>query len=62
MMSGEVKGEITYTIAVKVIDWEENLGLGSENNRGKKFHPGDGGFIASFSDGTVTNDKWKAQF
>ncbi len=50
-----------YTIAVKVIDWEENLGLGSENNRGKKFHPGDGGFIASFSDGTVTNNKWKAQ-
>ncbi|WP_055437698.1 hypothetical protein [Lacinutrix algicola] len=50
-----------YTIALKVIDWEENLGLGSENNRGKKFHPGDGGFIASFSDGTVTNNKWKAQ-
>ncbi len=50
-----------YTIAVKVIDWEENLGLGSENNRGKKFHPGDGGFIASFSDGTITNNKWKAQ-
>lgn len=50
-----------YTIAVKVIDWEENLGLGSENNRGKNFHPGDGGFIASFSDGTVTDDKWKAQ-
>lgn len=50
-----------YSIAVKLIDWEENLGLGSENNRGKKFHPGDGGFIASFSDGTVTNADWKAQ-
>ncbi|MEZ9925377.1 hypothetical protein AB4365_15235 [Vibrio breoganii] len=50
-----------YTIAVKVIDWEENLGLGSENNRGKAFHPGDGGFIASFSDGTVTNADWQAQ-
>ncbi|MEE1672699.1 hypothetical protein SNR37_002109 [Agarivorans aestuarii] len=50
-----------YTIAVKVIDWEENLGLGSENNRGKDFHPGDGGFIASFSDGTVTNADWLAQ-
>lgn len=50
-----------YTIAVKLIDWEENLGLGSEKNRGKDFHPGDGGFIASFSDGTVTNNKWKAQ-
>ena len=55
------KVKAPYTIAVKVIDWEENLGLGSENNRGKNFHPGDGGFIASFSDGTVTNDKWKAQ-
>jgi hypothetical protein len=50
-----------YTIAVKVIDWEENLGLGSEENRGKAYHPGDGGFIASFSDGTVTNGDWKAQ-
>tara|TARA_R110001583_G_scaffold16561_18_gene67941 strand:- start:4285 stop:5202 length:918 start_codon:yes stop_codon:yes gene_type:complete len=50
-----------YTIAVKVIDWEENLGLGSESNRGKQYHPGDGGFIASFSDGTVTNGDWLAQ-
>ncbi|WP_051563768.1 hypothetical protein [Enterovibrio calviensis] len=50
-----------YTIAIKAIDWEENLGLGSENNRGKKYHAGDGGFIASFSDGTVTNADWKAQ-
>lgn len=50
-----------YTIAVKVIDWEENLGLGTENNRGKDYHPGDGGFIASFSDGTVTGSDWKAQ-
>ncbi|WP_413699430.1 hypothetical protein ACLKMH_18485 [Psychromonas sp. KJ10-10] len=50
-----------YTIAVKVIDWEENLGLGSESNRGSKYHPGDGGFIASFSDGTVTSGDWLAQ-
>ncbi|MBE8607658.1 hypothetical protein [Vibrio sp. OPT10] len=50
-----------YTIAVKVIDWEESLGLGTEDNRGKAFHPGDGGFIASFSDGTVTGSDWQAQ-
>ncbi|WP_295895075.1 hypothetical protein [uncultured Vibrio sp.] len=50
-----------YTIAVKVIDWEENLGLGTEDNRGKAYHPGDGGFIASFSDGTVTGSDWQAQ-
>lgn len=50
-----------YTIAVKVIDWEEHLGVGTENNRGKDYHPGDGGFIASFSDSTVTNANWRAQ-
>ncbi|WP_186175863.1 hypothetical protein [Vibrio jasicida] len=50
-----------YTIAVKVIDWEENLGLCTEDNRGKAYHPGDGGFIASFSDGTVTSSDWQAQ-
>ncbi|MGB5445024.1 MAG: hypothetical protein WBM99_05880 [Psychromonas sp.] len=50
-----------YNIAVKLVDWEENLGLGSESNRGKKYHAGDGGFIASFSDGTVTNNHWFAQ-
>jgi hypothetical protein len=50
-----------YTIAVKLVDWEENLGLGSENNNGNPYHPGDGGFIAKFSDGTVTDTSWKAQ-
>lgn len=53
--------EKPYTIALRLIDWEENLGLGSERNRGSDFHPGDGGVIASFSDGTITNDQWKAQ-
>jgi hypothetical protein len=50
-----------YTIAVKLVDWEENPGLGSEINMGNNFHPGDGGFIAQFSDGTVTDSNWKAQ-
>lgn len=50
-----------YDMAVKVVDWEEHSGLGSENNRGKRFHPGDGGFIASFSDGAVTSANWHAQ-
>lgn len=54
------------TIAIKVVDWEENLGLGSENNRGKKFHPGDGGFVAQFqtADGetvAITDASWRAQ-
>ena len=50
-----------YTIAMKLVDWEENLGLGSENNNGNLYHSGDGGLIAVFSDGTVTDATWKAQ-
>ena len=50
-----------YTIAFKLVDWEENLGLGSENNNGNLFHAGDGGFIAYFSDGIITDQNWKAQ-
>lgn len=55
----KAKRPITY--AVKLVDWEENLGIGSELNGGDPYHPGDGGFCASFSDGTVTNGNWKAQ-
>jgi hypothetical protein len=47
--------------AIKLVDWEENLGTGTENNGGDPYHAGDGGFIASFSDGTVTSTAWKAQ-
>ncbi|TCS43275.1 hypothetical protein [Reinekea marinisedimentorum] len=50
-----------YDIAFKLIDWEENLGIGSEAGRGSRYSPGDGGIIASFSDGTVTGADWKAQ-
>lgn len=55
----KAKRPIKY--AIKLIDWEENLGIGSELNGGNSFYPGDGGFIAKFSDGTVTNANWKAQ-
>jgi hypothetical protein len=54
----KAKRPITY--AVKLVDWEENLGLGTERGR-SPFHPGDGGFIARFSDGTQTDSSWKAQ-
>lgn len=47
--------------ALKLIDWEENLGIGSELNGSNAFYPGDGGFVAKFSDGTVTSNQWKAQ-
>jgi hypothetical protein len=50
-----------YTYALKAVDWEERLGLGMETNRGNDWHAGDGGLIARFSDGTVTDGTWKAQ-
>lgn len=55
----KAKRPITY--AVKLVDWEENLGLGTELNGANPYHAGDGGFMASFSDGTVTDNRWKAQ-
>jgi hypothetical protein len=55
-----------FTIAMKLVDWEENSGLGSEANRGQAFHPGDGGMVAVFKDAsgdiiTTTDANWKAQ-
>lgn len=52
------KRPVTY--AVKLIDWEEHLGLGTERGR-TPYHAGDAGFIARFSDGTITDSSWKAQ-
>jgi hypothetical protein len=55
-----------YTVAIMGVDWDEHLGLGMElfPSSGPKqnpWHPGDGGIIAKFSDGTVTDSTWKAQ-
>jgi len=55
-----------FTIAMKLVDWEENSGLGSEANRGQAFHPGDGGMVAVFKDSNneivaKTDASWKAQ-
>jgi hypothetical protein len=55
----KAKRPIKY--AIKLVDWEENLGLGTEFNAGNANHPGDGGFVAKFSDGTSTSSAWKAQ-
>lgn len=55
----KAKRPINY--AIKLIDWEENLGVGTELNGVNSMYPGDGGFIAKFSDGTTTNANWKAQ-
>lgn len=55
-----------FTIAMHLVDWEENLGLGSENNNGFAYHPGDGGMVAVFKDASgnilaTTGSDWKAQ-
>lgn len=54
-----------YTIAILAVDWEERMGLGMEAfpfiNPKSQWYPGDGGVIARFSDGTVTDATWKAQ-
>lgn len=55
-----------FTIAMLLVDWEENLGLGSEANAGSSYHPGDGGMVAVFTSSTgeiiaYTNSQWKAQ-
>jgi len=47
--------------AVKLIDWEENMGVGTELNGSNSMYPGDGGFVAKFSDGTFTSNLWKSQ-
>lgn len=66
--SNLVKFRVTkpFTIAMKLVDWEEHLGLGSEKNRGVEFHPGDGGMVAVFKDKqqnvmAITGNNWKAQ-
>jgi hypothetical protein len=55
----KAKRPIKY--AIKAVDWEENLGTGTENNGGNPLYAGDAGFIAKFSDGTQTSAAWKAQ-
>ena len=55
-----------FTLAAKLVDWEENLSLGSEVMHGVPFHNGDGGFtaITKDADGKVvdlTDDSWRTQ-
>lgn len=56
-----------YTLVFKVVDWEEDLGVGTETGNVNnpqawaKYYMGDGGLVARFSDGTVTDSSWKAQ-
>ena len=52
----KANGPLTY--AVKLVDWGTHLGVGMEYDR---WNVGDGGFIASFSDGMETGADWKWQ-
>lgn len=56
------KAKKPFTIAVKCVDWEEHLGVGTEDAT----KIGDGGFVAVIKDASnaivaVTNNTWKAQ-
>jgi hypothetical protein len=60
------KAKKPFTIAMKLVDWEEHLGVGCEENRGKAYHAGDGGMVAVIKDEqnntiATTNKNWKAQ-
>ena len=50
-------------MAFLLVDWDEQLGLGVEAmaRLNETWYLGDGGLIAKFSDGTVTDSSWKAQ-
>lgn len=55
-----------FTVAILAVDWEENLGLGSETMANTSYHPGDAGLVAVFEDDAgkiiaATSDVWKAQ-
>ncbi len=55
-----------FTIAVKCVDWEESLGIGTELNGGNNYFSGDGGLVAVIKNASgiteaITNNTWKAQ-
>lgn len=61
----QFRAERPFTVAMKLVDWEENLGLGSED-QATPYHPGDGGLVMAIQDGQgatvdITDDTWKAQ-
>lgn len=60
------KAKRPFVAGIKMIDWSENLGLGSELMRGVPFHTGDGGFVGIFKDNsgnviTTTDENWRVK-
>ena len=58
--AARIRVDYPVTYAVLLVDWEGYLGVGLEDTRGR-FHIGDGGFIATFSDGARTDEEWKCK-
>ncbi len=54
----QVSYPVTY--AALLVDWEGYLGVGLED-MSEGLHIGDGGFIATFSDGIATDATWKCK-
>jgi len=58
--------DLPVSLAVMGVDWEENLGLGSEAGRGAAFAPGDAGLVMQVQDqdgatAAITDSTWRAQ-
>lgn len=58
--------ERPVSLAVMGVDWEENLGLGSEAGRGSAYAPGDAGIVMHIQDAAgetvaLTDSSWRAQ-
>ncbi|MDA8563926.1 hypothetical protein N9L06_05685 [Mariniblastus sp.] len=55
-----------FVLGAKLVDWEENLSLGSEIMHGVPFHNGDGGFTAVTKNARdevvdLTDESWRVQ-
>lgn len=60
------KAKKPFTIAVKCVDWEENLGLGTESQGSSSNAIGDAGFVMHIKNASgntvgITDNTWKAQ-
>ncbi len=60
--------KMPFTVAMHLVDWEENLGIGTEAMMTTSHHDGDAGMVAVFYDDNVppniiatTGSDWKAQ-
>jgi hypothetical protein len=55
-----VQARYPMTLAVRLVDWEGYLGVGTESRAGA-VHVWDGGSIAAFSNGIVTDGSWRCR-